>query len=97
MPDHFINKEKVIEHESRFWTREVEPGIYKADIDTTFALYRPYCKGVASIYQEVYRTGRPYIIKHLPWYVDTNNMSDEELYYVNNISQSTHWSKNSKI
>ena len=77
--------------------REVEPGIYKADIDTTFALYRPYCKGVASIYQEVYRTGRPYIIKHLPWYVDTNNMSDEELYYVNNISQSTHWSKNSKI
>lgn len=97
LPDHFINKEKVIEHESRFWTREVEPGIYKADIDTTFALYRPYCKGVASIYQEVYRTGRPYIIKHLPWYVDTNNMSDEELYYVNNISQSTHWSKNSKI
>lgn len=97
LPDHFINKEKVIEHESRFWTREVEPGIYKADIDTTFALYRPYCKGVASIYQEVYRTGRPYIIKHLPWYVDSNNMSDEELYYVNNISQSTHWSKNSKI
>ena len=97
LPDHFINKEKVIGHESRFWTREVEPGIYKADIDTTFALYRPYCKGVASIYQEVYRTGKPYIIKHLPWYVDTNNMSDEELYYVNNISQSTHWSKNSKI
>lgn len=96
LPDHFINKEKVVEHESRFWTREVEPGIYKADIDTTFALYRPYCKGVASIYQEVYRTGKPYIIKHLPWYVDTNNMSDEELYYVNNISQSTHWSKNSK-
>ncbi len=96
LPNHFINKQKVIEHECRFWIKEVEDGLYRADIDTTFALYRPYCKGVASIYHKVYRTGAPYLIKHLPWYVDTNNMSDEELYYVNNITQATHWSKDSK-
>ena len=96
LPDHFINKKSVIEHESQFWTKEVEAEIYRADIDTTFALYRPYCKGVASRYQEVHRTGKPYVIRHLPWYVDTNNMTEEELYYVNNISQSTHWSIQSK-
>lgn len=96
LPDHFINKAGVIKHESQFWTKAIEPELYRADIDTTFALYRPYCKGVASIYHEVYRTGKPYIIRHLPWYVDTNNMSDEELYYVNNITQSTHWSIKSK-
>lgn len=96
LPDHFANKTNVIKHESQFWTREVEKEIYRADIDTTFALYRPYCKGVASIYHEVYRTGKPYLIRHLPWYVDTNNMSEEELYYVNNITQSTHWSIQSK-
>jgi glycosyltransferase involved in cell wall biosynthesis len=96
LPDHFANKESVIKHESQFWTKEIEHGVYRADIDTTFALYRPYCKGVASKYQEVYRTGVPYLIRHLPWYVNTNNMSDEELYYVNNITQSTHWSIKSK-
>lgn len=96
LPDHFANKTSVIKHESQFWTREVESEVYRADIDTTFALYRPYCKGVASIYHEVYRTGKPYLIRHLPWYVDTNNMSEEELYYVNNITQSTHWSIQSK-
>ena len=58
----------------------------------TFALYRPYCKGVANIYSEVYRTSTPYLIRHLPWYVNSENMSEEEQYYVNNITQSTHWS-----
>ena len=96
LPDHFINKEKVIEHESQFWAKEVKKGIYRADIDTTFALYRPYCKGVANKYVEAYRTGFPYLINHLPWYVDTNNMSEEECYYVNHIAQSTHWSKTSR-
>lgn len=97
LPNHFINKEKVINHEMQFWKNEVAPGVYRADIDTTFALYRPFCKGVASKYHETYRTGKPYIIKHLPWYVDSNNMTDEEEYYVNTITQSTHWSKDSKI
>lgn len=96
LPDHFVNKDKVIEHESQFWLNEVEPGLYRAAIDTTFALYRPYCKGVASIYHQVYRTGEPYVIKHLPWYVDTKNMTHEELYYVESIKKPTHWSEQSK-
>ena len=49
-------------------------------------------KGVANIYSEVYRTSTPYLIRHLPWYVNSENMSEEEQYYVNNITQSTHWS-----
>lgn len=96
LPDHFSNKEKVINHESQFWVNEVESGLFRAAIDTTFALYRPFCKGVANRYAEVYRTGYPYLIRHLPWYVDTNNMSEEELYYVSNINQPTHWSELSK-
>lgn len=93
LPDHFVNKDKVIAHESSFWEKEIEPGLFKAAIDTTFALYRPYCKGVASIYQEVYRTGGAYLIRHLPWYADSGNLTEEEQYYVNTIVQSTHWSK----
>ena len=93
LPDYFENKQKVIAHETRFWQHPVANELYKAEIDTTFALYRPYCKGVANIYSEVYRTSTPYLIRHLPWYVNSENMSEEEQYYVNNITQSTHWSK----
>ena len=92
LPDYFDNKQKVIAHETRFWQHPVVTELYKAEIDTTFALYRPYCKGVANRYSEVYRTGAPYLIRHLPWYVNSENMSEEEQYYVNNITQSTHWS-----
>lgn len=93
LPEHFKNKQSVIDHESRFWVNEVEDSIYAASIDTTFALYRPFCGGPADDYHETYRTGFPYVIQHLPWYVDSSAMTDEEIYYISNIKQSTHWSK----
>jgi hypothetical protein len=67
----------VRQWESRFWRDEVEPGVYRADIDTTFALYRPldrrHDEGAAL------RTGPPYVARHLPWYV--SEPGEEDLYY----------------
>lgn len=91
LPESYTNKSKVIEWESQFWRCEIEPGLYRASIDTTFALYRPYCKGEANEYQKVFRTGYPYLIRHLPWYNQIENV-DEETYYLNTIQTSTHWS-----
>lgn len=96
LPDCFKNKDKVIGHESRFWETQVEKSVYKAEIDTTFALYKPFCGGKADRYQQTYRTGFPYVIRHLPWYVDSANPDPEELYYVNSVTQSTHWTKEAK-
>lgn len=93
LPDSYCFKQDVINHESQFWRNEVASGIYNAMIDTTFALYRPYCKGAANSYYDVYRTGFPYVIKHLPWYQDSSNLSDEDKYYKKHISTPTHWSK----
>lgn len=93
LPDHFKNKEKVICHESQFWKNPVTADVYEAQIDTTFALYRPFCKGKADRYQKTYRTGGRYVIRHLPWYVDSLNLSNEERFYVETITQSTHWSQ----
>ena len=45
LPDHYKLKEKVIEWESVFWKEEIEPNIFKALIDTTFAVYKPYFIG----------------------------------------------------
>lgn len=93
LPDHFKNKGKVIGHEAQFWSKRVAEDLYEAQIDTTFALYRPFCKGKADRYQKTYRTGGRYVIKHMPWYVDSSDLSDEEQYYIETITQSTHWSQ----
>lgn len=95
LPDYYKNKESVIAHESKFWMHPVEDSLYSASIDTTFALYRPFCGGPANDFQKTFRTGFPYVIRHLPWYVDSAHMSDEEQYYVDHLRQSTHWSKQS--
>lgn len=55
-----------------------------------FALYRPYCKGGYSRHQ-VFRTNYPYVIKHLPWYQDTENLTEEEKYYTSHSKKASHW------
>lgn len=96
LPDSFRMKYDVIKHESQFWKIQREPELYVAAVDTTFALYRPYCGGQANIHHETYRTGFPYLIHHLPWYVDSDNLDEEEKYYIAHVKTSTHWSKQTK-
>lgn len=93
LPDSFKYKQEVIQHESQFWKNEIHKNVYRAPIDTTFALYRPLSGGPADYNQETYRTGAPYVIKHLPWYINTTNLDKEECFYINSITQSTHWTK----
>lgn len=92
LPDCYMKKDDVINHESQFWEKEIAPGLYDARIDTTFALYRPYCKGPSNSYKFVIRVGGKYTCKHQPWYVDTKNPTKEDIAYLNSVTQSTHWS-----
>lgn len=97
LPDCYINKEQVQKWESQFWKKEIEPNIFKAPIDTTFAVYKPYFKGEIIDFFHLYlRTGFPYSVKHLPWYIDSANPSEEERYYINHLQTSTHWSEQNK-
>ena len=41
LPKHYRFSRDVRNWEGQFWAREVEPGVYDAPIDTTFALHRP--------------------------------------------------------
>lgn len=63
--------------EGQFWTRMIEPGVYDAPIDTTFALYRPGSPHLVSSL----RTGEPYVARHIPWYTNTLRPNREERYY----------------
>lgn len=96
IPDHYKFKQQVLLHESYWWSKPINELLYRAEVDTTFALYRPFCKGVSSPAHLVFRTGAPYLIRHLPWYVDSENLSEEDKYYTESSMQSTHWTNTEK-
>lgn len=96
LPDHYSGKAKVIDWEKRYWEKNVAPGIYDAEVDTTFALYRPYTNGAVWV-APAYRTGKPYVARHLPWYENSADPGAENLYYIANARQgATHWTQTAK-
>ncbi len=97
LPDHFADKHKVIEWESALYKKPLESGIYQADIDTTFALHRPYAVISTRGNFKMIRTGDPYMAYHMPWYNDSANLSDEEQFYLDNVEVGTWWSKGLKL
>jgi len=95
IPDFYKHKQQVIDHEHNFWKNKIEPNVYKAAIDTTFALYKPNSK-IDEQYKLLhnlpcYRLGHPYMARHDSWYVDLDNLNEEEKYYREHIKTSTHW------
>ena len=79
LPDTYPLAPAVREWEARFWSDEVEPGVFRADIDTTFALYRPL--GRRHQEDRALRTGAPYVARHQPWYSNPAALSEDDLYY----------------
>jgi hypothetical protein len=91
LPDHYQRKREVIEWETKYWSQYVGDDVYKAPIDTTFALYRPNTR-----YQQwdtTLRTGGIYQARHLPWYEDSEKPSDEEIYFKKVTTQTSSWYK----
>ena len=53
-------------------------------------------KGTELIQDLHFRVGPPYTMRHLPWYMDSKNPTEEDLFYFSKISTSTHWSEKEK-
>ena len=79
LPHHFQYKCEVETWEAQFWQKTVEPHVYDASIDTTFALYRP--QPASPNFYRGLRTGAPYRARHLPWYANSSDLSEEDRYY----------------
>ena len=41
----------------------------------------------------IIRTLAPYTAKHLDWYVDPDNVSPDQAYYMEHASNNNHWSR----
>lgn len=93
LPDCFEGKKIVVNWECQFWGTKIhdeslDVDLYPAAIDTTFSYRRA---GTIPGWAGGYRTGHPYIARHLPWYVDGNNLSDEDKNYMNTVKGSSSW------
>jgi hypothetical protein len=90
LPACYEKRAQVKAWESQFWEKPYAQHLYEATVDTTFALYRPYAAG--GYWARALRTAGPYQAHHLPWYEDSRNPSEEELYYRAHLTRgSSHW------
>ena len=90
------NREKVISWESKFWKTKVSDGVFDADIDTTFALYKPFYHRKNKKFKTALRTDYPYVAIHGGWYIDVNNLSEEQAFYFETANDSSSWKIDSK-
>jgi hypothetical protein len=90
LPDHYRLKHEVITIESYNWELALAPRLYEAPIDTTLALYRgpgDFC------FTPAIRTGYPYLARHVTWYLDENQLPEEERFYRDHSSPDPWWSR----
>ena len=93
IPDHFKLKDDVLAWETRHWKDSVEKNVFNAPVDTTFALYRP--RTLHNVFAPALRTGEPYTMHHTPWYINSENLTDEEIFYRNKSTEISWWSSSS--
>ena len=101
IPDYYPLKKKLLNNSKhrKFHMSTVHLFAYKgtwvkyifAKIDTTFGMYRAGAPW-GRLKQGV-RTFKPYWAKHLDWYVDPANLTDDQKYYMHRASRNAHWSK----
>ena len=95
LPNTKINK-TVKQWESKFWNKEIEKDLYYADIDTTFALYRPgkLTMNTKQFYSALRLAGDMTAI-HLPWF-ETKETKEAE-FYKKTANSSASWTKDLSI
>lgn len=94
IPESNKRKKEILNWEKRFWKKRMDSDktLFEAQIDTTFAVYRPNIYPYLKQWYKGARMDKPYFARHLGWYLDSNNPTEEDLYYASNIKKgSSHW------
>ncbi|MBD1433814.1 glycosyltransferase [Sphingobacterium sp. DN00404] len=95
IPDHYPLKERVVSWESKYWEKELEKDVFSADIDTTFALYKPFYPTKFKVsklkFYRAIRLAGDFTSKHMGWYINPRNMTEEQSHYMKTSSGSSSW------
>lgn len=76
--DDYPQAAAVRQWERQFTEHSLSPELWAADVDTSFAVYRP---GVPFSTRPAARTKPPYQARHLPWYMSAGRLAPDEAYY----------------
>lgn len=96
LPDTFKLKQAVLKHEQKFWEEPLSDHVYRADVDTTFSLYLPNFWEIGKWGKHI-RIAGDCLLRHQPWYENTENQNEEQQYYKMNAKTSTEWTKLSPV
>lgn len=89
---------RVKKWESRFWKKPIESdggkvAFYEASIDTTFAMYdvRNPRESALTPRSLAVRSAPPCMARHVPWYLDGENLDQENQHYFATANASNSW------
>lgn len=88
--------DEVIAWEKKFWeTPIIKDNYYYSDIDTTLAVYSRERteKTTTETFFRALRAKEPYTARHMPWYNQEGQISEEEKYYMENIKTCGYWTQ----
>lgn len=100
--DEYGNLHSIADWERQFWKEELEADVYRANVDTTFYLWRP---GPQLSWQNLRRRlmGRPlkkrclrvagegFVCQHRPWLLEDDMPSEESCHYKRSSSDWNTW------
>ncbi|MFA0962762.1 hypothetical protein AB9P05_13250 [Roseivirga sp. BDSF3-8] len=89
IPAHYPLCKEVRRWEQQYWCHKAEPEGYRACIDTTFAMYRRTSQ--VNLVAPAMRLDRPYTLRHLDWYIDPDDMTEEYRYYLHHCTTISTW------
>lgn len=93
IPEFYPLKKQVMKWEYQYWQDKIDENLYRADIDTTFALYKPFYR--RGFFQNNFfsgiRVAGDFCAKHGGWYLNPTNMSEEQNHYFKTLESSASW------
>ena len=81
----------IVSMEKKYWSKLLEDEVYKAAIDTTFALYKP--KRIGGYWVKSLRVAGNCSARHLPWYKKYIDENEENFYRQRIKKGNTHWTE----
>jgi hypothetical protein len=91
---------EVVNWEQQFWEKPLAGGrYYDASIDTTLCMYPadlPHIDAMTIGEIKTVRSAMPYTARHVPWYLDCQNLDEENQQYFETANSSNSWKPNGK-
>ena len=95
IPLTYTFRDQVLDWESKFWVSKYHHSLecYYAKLDTTFALYKPkYPRWLNGIdFLRGIRIAGDFTATHGGWYIDPNNLTEEQKFYQQTSSSASSW------